>query len=204
MYASPWLQTLLLPRLWDVCGILVKPLSVWHVYVLQTSGNPYIKGGDVDLDSATEVLLYASSTLQEGRRLYWEPHYRAKRRKRIVNKIRRLEWDNIHAAISEYVAACCRTPGHKEKIATPNDPAGKPMAAPPAWVYAEYFSRTDPKQIDDAFNMQFSLAACLFDAGRNVRGEDDSLISEEDEERIDAKLERMAEMKKAAEKESSE
>jgi hypothetical protein len=46
------------------------------------------------------------------------------------------------------------------------------------------------KTLDEAMNYQYSAAACLFDAGRNARGEDSTLVDEDKERRIDERIER--------------
>jgi hypothetical protein len=185
MYVSPWLQARLAPPVWDVAGVLCPPLTVWGECILRTTGNAYLAGRDPDRDAAAEVLVYASHDARQGRRLYYDARYRAKARRRVVRALRRREWLDIHAAVSEYLAESLRTPGHKE---VENKPGVRRIAAPLSWVLVEYLSGGDPAKVEAAWDCSFAVAVCLLNAGRDSRGESDSLISEADEERIDRKL----------------
>lgn len=194
MYIGPWMQAALLPRTWDVCGVIVPPLSVWHVYILRRSGNSYITYETMpDMDSAAELLMYASLDIAGARRLYTDPKFRAKRMRTIHKKLRRMNWDDVEAACFEYVRACMRTPGHREVVSS-NKAGGKPKSvkasAPTEWILAECISGGDPAKMDDAFNSQYSVAVCMFDARRNVSGDDDTLISDSEEEKLDKRLAR--------------
>ena len=189
MYVSPWLQALLLPRKWDVCGVIVPPLSLWHVHILSACKNPYIVGGYPDKDSATELLIYASQDVENGRRLYLDSGYRRKVAKRIVKRLKRLSEEEVRLAVCEYVQECMRVPAHKIPVPKPGEVKPKGVKAPIPWILAEYVSGGNPDKVEKAFNTPYSMACCLFDAGRNVRGDDDSVIGEDDEERIDKKLE---------------
>jgi hypothetical protein len=191
MYISPWMQACLLPRKWDVCGLIVKPLSVWHEYVLRAAGNPYLCGGKPTPDAASEVMMYVMGGITHGRKLFVDEKYRAHTRAIVAQAIKKHGGEKVDAALSEYVEECLRTPGHKQVQRKPNDPPSKPIAAPTAWVLAEYLCKGDPEKLDAAMDAPYSVACCLFDAGRNARGEDETLISEADEKRIDEKLERM-------------
>jgi len=196
MYLSPWTQAMLLPRKWDVCGIIVPPLGLWHVHMLETARNKYLCGGDVDENAAAEVLMYATLTLAEGRKLFLDAAFRGRVRNRIVKQLEKFTWDEIHAAIGEYTTSCCRQPGHKRIVPKPGETKPKAVAAPTAWVYAEYLSGGDPGKLEEVFETPFSIAACMFDASRSANGEDDTLITEADEERIDRKLELRARLAK--------
>lgn len=190
MYVSPWLQAALLPKMFDVCGLLCRPLSVWHAYILRTVGNRYVTGGAaVDSDAAAEVLMYAAQDYAGGHRLYHDARYRDRHRKRVVKAMKRHEWPRINAAILDYLGTCSRTPNHTEKLPKKGEAKAKPVAAPTEWVMVEYLSGGDPTRIEAAWNAPYVVARCLLDARRNVSGEDDSLISERDEERIDIKIE---------------
>jgi len=192
------MQAVLLPRTWDVCGIIVPPLSIWHVYILQTTGNSYLCGGDLTLDSAAEVLMYASLDVKDGRKLYTQPFFRQRHRNKILKALNKIESVEIYNAMTEYISECVRTPSHKEVKSSDSGVKSEPVAAPTAWILAEYLSGGVASKLDEAFNTPFSIACCMFDAKRNVAGEDDSLNSEIKEERIDKKVELMNEEKEKA------
>jgi hypothetical protein len=189
MYVSPWMQACLLPRKWDVCGIIATPVTLWHSYILRTTGNPYMCGGPRDLNAASEALMYAAGGIAHGRELYGNPAYRSKWRARVVRRMKRSTQPQIDAAVREWVVESLRYPGHRE---LDGERKGTAVAAPVEWVLAEYVCGGDPARLDAAFDTPYVLANCLFDARRNITGEDTSLISETDEERIDGKLARMA------------
>jgi len=202
-HVSTWLQAALLPAEWDVCGVRCASLSVWHWYALTEAGNAYVCRAPADRDAAAELLLYASGGVCEGRRLYTHPFYRARRRKAVVGRLRALPWEQIDAAASEYVEACLRVPAHKGAPQTISGgkpgPAPRRACAPMAWILVECLSAGNPERIDAAWNTPFAVARCLFDARRDIRGEDDSLESPEEEARFDAYIAaRAAEAKGAA------
>jgi hypothetical protein len=59
-------------------------------------------------------------------------------------------------------------------------------AAPLGWVLADHLSGGDPGRLAAAWDCPYAAARCLFDARRDIRGEDDSLESRAEEERFDA------------------
>ncbi len=187
MYISPWLQACLLPRRFDVAGYICTPLTVWHSYILRSSGNRYFHAGEpVDSDAASEVLMYVQGDIRHGRRLYVDPRYRNRTRRGAYKRLKRLGFDATHAAITEYIDACTRIPTHKV-ITKPgkNAPTTKPAAAPTEWILAEHIAAGNPDRLDAAWDTPLIVARCMFDAGRNIRGEDDSLISEDRERELD-------------------
>jgi hypothetical protein len=136
--------------------------------------------------------MYATQDYAGGRRLYHDARYRDRHRKRVVRAIRRLKRTAVDAAIIDYLGICSRTPAHTEKVPKKGESKPKPVNAPVEWVMAEYLSGGDPARLESAWNTPYVVGRCLLDARRNVSGDDDSLISERDEERIDAKLEARA------------
>jgi hypothetical protein len=187
MYVSPWMQSLVIPQRWNVCGVECRPLSLWHGYILRTAGNPFVCGGEPTLDAASEVLMYCSGGVTHGRRLYNGPHYRARHRRRVTRMIERKGAQVALAAVMEYTRECLRVPTHSiSKGSTKGDSGSKPIAAPEAFVLAENLVRIGAvKSFDDALDYPYALAACIFDAGRNARGEDDSLVTEDRERKLD-------------------
>ena len=110
-WISPWWQAALLPDEWDVCGVIVPSLSVWHTFALENIGNQYLCGGACDKDDAASLLMFASLDMQDGRQLLM-PHRQFLRRrhlKKMWRRLRKKKWDNIDAACDEYVKSCMRT-----------------------------------------------------------------------------------------------
>jgi len=164
-------------------------MTVWHEYILRTSGNAYVCGGLPDRDSAAQLLIYCGRDYDGGRLLYRDNRLCSSIARKMYRRLRRMDWTTTDDAVSEYVAASLRTPGHKERQQSAKGETSRKVAAPLSWVLVEMLCRGNPAAIVDAWNTPFAVAACLLDAGRDIRGESDTLISETDEERIDRKLE---------------
>ena len=188
MYASPWMQAVVIPRRWSVAGVECAPLSLWHGYILRASGNPFVCGGDPTLDAACEVLMYCSGGIDHGRRLYNGPHYRGRVRRRVARSMKRSGQAKVISAVLEYTRECLRRPTHSVTAgSTKSDYAGKPMSAPEPFVLAENLMRIGAAAgFAAAMDYPYALATCIFDAGRNARGEDDSLVTEIREQQLDA------------------
>lgn len=192
MYVSPWLQAALIPPRWRVAGVSCRPLSVWHVFVLGSFGNPYITGdtGRMDMDAALHLLVYASQDHAGGIRLFTEPRYRAKCLAAIGKTLAAMKWETVHDACKHYVETCRRVPAHKSKVPDPKAPAESRMAAAPfAWSLVNHLSGGDPARVEQAWDAPYAVACCLFDAHRDINGQDDSLETVEESERFDRYLE---------------
>jgi hypothetical protein len=66
--------------------------------------------------------------------------------------------------------------------------ARKMTSAPLEWILAEYAAGGDPAKLDRAWDAPYSVVACMMDAKRDITGEDGTLITEADDQRIDEKL----------------
>ena len=162
-WISPWWQAACLPDCWDVAGVSVPALSVWHVFALEQIGNPYLCGGPVDQDAAAALLLFARHDRAGGRRLMLQPYYRGREMRRMFRRLRRLTIEDIHAACSEYVEVCTRGVSRWQKG------NGKPCSVPHAWHIVARLG-------DRAWDMSYAYARCLCDAMAEQAG-DDSIMS---------------------------
>lgn len=164
-WVSPWWQAACLPRKWDVCGVVVPSLTVWHVFALENIGNAYLCGGRVDKDAAAALLLIASRDRDAGRELL-QPHRENARRsavRRIYRKLRKVNDSDVVAACSEYVDTCLRGVSRWQKG------GGRPCAVPYAWhIIARLGS--------DAWDCTYAEARCVCDALAEQAG-DDSIMS---------------------------
>ena len=129
-WITPWWQAALLPDSWDVCGMRVPSLSVWHVFALENISNAYLMGGKADRDSAASLLLFASRDYSGGRRLMLSRYYRARQMRKVARRLRKMPQDAIHAACGEYVQTCTRH-GHRERQ---GGGAAIPAGAPEPWA----------------------------------------------------------------------
>lgn len=186
-HVSTWFQASLIPDRWDVAGVKCRALSVWHVFALGQTGNPYLCGGGCDRDAAASLLAFCSMNHADGKRLYSQPLFRTRIVKRINRKLKRAMWNGIHEAITDYLSACWRTPGHKHVVSDGKGACkSRSCAAPICWCLVEFLSRGDASKIESAWDTPYAVARCLFDAHRDIMGEDDTLESLEEEIRIDA------------------
>lgn len=98
-----------------------------------------------------------------------------------------MKFEDIDAAIISYLSACSRAPGHKQ-IERKGNTASRQCAAPICWALVDFLSAGNPDKIEAAWNTPYAVAKCLFDARRDISGEDDTLESIEEEKMIDEYL----------------
>jgi hypothetical protein len=190
-HISSWFQTALLPDRWSVAGVSCNALTVWHVFVLQQTENPYLCGGPCDRDAAASLLAFCSHDYASGKKLYTGPLARAALLKHITRKLASAEWTEIHAAVTDYLSTCSRVPGHKSPAAVSGAASsGRKAAAPLCWVLVDFLCHGNPAALSDAWDTPYAVAKCLFDARRDVSGDDDTLESSDEEKRFDAFLEK--------------
>jgi hypothetical protein len=136
--------------------------------------------------------MYCSLDHAQGKRLFVSPLFRDKVRRRVARVISRGEWSAIDAAIMDYLQACMRAPGHKlpQASQTKGQPSRRSASSPLCWVLVDFLSRGDVTRIESAWNTPYATARCLFDACRDMAGEDDTLESAEEERRFDQWAER--------------
>jgi len=187
-HVSSWFQAALLPDRWNVAGVSCGVLTVWHAFVLQQTGNAYNCGGACDRDAAAELLMYCSLDYANGKRLFSQPLFRDRVRRRVIRKMKRHDWPSTHAAVIDYVTTCTRAPSHKQTISQGGGVKSRAIAAPICWVLVDFLAGGDATKIKTAWDTPYALARCLFDARRDSDGSDDSLESLEEEKRIDAFL----------------
>ena len=160
-WVSPWWQALLLPERWDVCGVSVPSLSVWHVFALESIGNRYVCGGSnvPDKDDAASLLLFASHDMAGGQRLIHGPNMRERLSGRIYKKLKRCEDDFIDDACREYVTVCMR---HGTRMNPPGG-SGAPCGTPEPWAIAVTL-RSFGDKFDDAWNTPYAIGRATIDA----------------------------------------
>ena len=158
-WISPWWQAALLPDRWDVCGVSVPPLSVWHVFALENLGNRYLYGGDRSRDDAASLLLFAERDRRGGRRLMHGRYYRRRAMIRMHRRLRKQEWPDIDAACLEYVESCRR---HGTRMQSPG-PGGSPAGTPEAWAIVVVLGLLG-RQEEEAWNAPYAVGRALLDA----------------------------------------
>ena len=172
-YVNPWWQSVLLPDKWDVCGVEILTMSVWHSYALHNLKNPYVYGGARNQDAAANLLLFCQRDFSGGRRLYLDPNARTDAITAINKRILSLKFDELDVACEDYCLACTRTPEHSRPTGKDK---GKPMSAPAHWhivlCLCDHYGKTE----SEAWNTHYAKARCAYDTWRESKG-DESLVS---------------------------
>lgn len=158
-WITPWFQAATLPSKWDVCGIVVPSLSVWHVFVLQNIGNRYVcKQDGADRDDAASMLLLAGLDFEGGRKLWHDPDYRAREMAAIHKRLVGLDWLTLHGACEEYARVCTRCASRWQKGGS------RPAGVAEAWHLVSIMSNNDPARIESAWNASYAVGCALFDS----------------------------------------
>ena len=171
-WISPWWQATLLPDEWDVCGVSVPPLSVWHTFALENIGNRYLCGGPTDRDDAASLLLFAQHDMADGRRLMQPQfrNFRARQMRKMYRRLRKPSFTEIDAACIEYTKDCMRTTDRFKSDGS------KPAAVPYQWQLVRIVSMSLPGGLEQAWNMPYVTARCILDAYAEWKG-DTSLMT---------------------------
>ena len=127
-WISPWWQALTVPRSWDVCGVSVPALSVWHYFALENIGNAYFRGGDPSADDAASLLLFCSRDMAGGLRLIHGDNYRRRAMVRMARRLRVFTREQLDSACQEYVSTCTRSAHRVPQSGAGGTPAGTPTA----------------------------------------------------------------------------
>lgn len=166
-WVSPWWQAALLPDRWVVCGIEVRPISVWHMFALENLQNHYICGGGCDRDDAAELLAVSRLDWESGRRLFADRSYQRRQLRDVCREIAEIKWPAVDAECVSYVAQCTRT-AHAWSAKTEGTPQ---MAGGPCeWHLLSFLTQGNPTSLADAWNMPYAVARCLYDAYAESRG----------------------------------
>jgi hypothetical protein len=183
-WVSPWWQAECLPDRWDVCGVVVPSLSVWHVFHLDQIGNPYLCGGAPDYDAAAGLLLVASHGRNDGRRIMLDEAFRAKAMRAVYRPLRRVKADDVVRQCSDYVETCTSVVDRFEKAGG----GGRPAVVPVAFHLVRRLCRDYGLTIDQAWAFPYARARCYYDASAEADG-DDSLVSVDAQRMADANVE---------------
>ena len=181
LYVSPWWQSSCIPNKWDVAGVEVFSLSLWHLFALEQIGNAYVCGGIPDRDSAASLLLFAETDMAGGRRLLLEPYRRARKMRRMYRRLRHSAWADLHLACEDFVKSCLRSPDHWE-----DDKKGGTLSAPYQFHMVRCLCAEYGMPLADAWNMPYAMARCYFDAWQESQG-DKTLVSSKAQSLIDRK-----------------
>lgn len=165
-WVSPWWQAACLPPRWDVAGVVVRALSVWHVFALEQIGNRYLCGGNPDRDDAAGLLLFASMDVRGGRRLIVGPRFRRRAMMRMFRRLRGVEWPTLHEACRDYVSSCLRAPSRWQRS------GAKPCSVPYQFHMIRRLCRDYRMTLDAAWDTPYATARCYFDASAEADGDD--------------------------------
>ena len=179
-WISVWWQAALLPDTWDVGGIVVPSLSVWHTFALEQIGCGYLYDGrPCDRNDATSLLLFARHGYRDGRRLMLDQSFRKSEERRVFRVVAGQDWKTLDAACSEYVQTCTR---HCDRFDSAS--GGHPPAVPYQWHILSRLTGGDVSRMERAWDTPFALARCLYDAAAEANG-DTSIMSPRAQEMAD-------------------
>jgi len=157
-WVSPWWQAINLPDRWDVCGVIVPSLSVWHVFALENIGNAFVVGGVPTMDDVQGLLLIASRDMQGGRRLLSHDRHRARMTRRMYLRLRKADESDAITACREYVSECMRH-GHRMSTA---GVSGTPAGSPEPWAIVAVLAGLMDWQA--AWNAPYAVGRAALDA----------------------------------------
>ena len=169
-WISPWWQAFALPDEWDVCGVVVPPITLWHSFALENIGNRYLWGGACTEDDAASLLMFVQRDMAHGKELL-NPGLKNKRTRailKVAKRLRKLEWSFVNAACREYVETCMRS------VSRWQSGGSKPAAVPYQICLVSVLMKCMP--IEQAWNTPYSQARCIFDAYAELKG-DTSIMS---------------------------
>ena len=166
-WVSPWWQAVCLPESWDVCGVSVPSLSLWHTFALENIGNRYLRGGACDKNDVASLLLFASRDMRGGRRLMLDSRYRDKRLAKMSGLLKGADCVDLNTACVDYVETCMRSPRRWEK----KDGAGRPSAVPYQVHIVRALCADYGTPICEAWNTAYAYARMLYDASAEANGD---------------------------------
>lgn len=188
-YITPWYQAALLPDKWDICGIEVRAMSVWHLYALENLSNAYVCGGIHDRDAAASLLLICQRDYAGVKDLFLKPHTRARVLARIHKTVKNIPWIELDAACTDYCLTCTRIPEHLRDGKPGDKSVGKLLSAPIFWHIILCLCDQYQKTESEAWNTPYVRASCMFDVWREATG-DETLACERVQRHTDEVLER--------------
>ena len=168
-WITPWWQAALLPEQWDVCGLSVPSLTVWHTFALENVNNRYFIGGIVDMDDAASMLLFASNDKAGGKDLMLKRFNREKQMVAMHKRLKKMAWADVDAECRDYFETCTRTVDRFNSN-------GSPACVPYQWHLVRALSGCDPTKFEAAWNTPYAEAKCIYDALAESNG-DEKLMS---------------------------
>jgi hypothetical protein len=178
-WISPWWQASCLPS-WDVAGVRVPSLSVWHVFALESLGNAFVAGGRCDRDASAALLILARTDREGGRRLMLDGRHRKRAMRRILRAIRRVDDVTLYRACADYVRSCTHTARRWK-----SQKEGGGLACPYQWHLVRSLCRDYHMDDETAWNTPYAYARCLYDTSAEAGG-DETLMKPEYQQLDDA------------------
>jgi hypothetical protein len=165
-YVSPWWQALNLPDRWDVAGVVVPSLTVWHSLALAQSGNAYLCGGEVTKNDAAGLLLICGMDMDGYRRLAADLRQMDRTLYRMYRRLVRVPWGQLDAACGDYVRACTRC---MRRVASKD--GGHDAVAPHEWHLVRVLCRTYGMNLTEAWGTPYALARAYYDTDAEANGD---------------------------------
>lgn len=181
-WISPWWQAACLPRKWDVAGVVVPSLSVWHTFALESVGNPYMCGGMLDYDAAAALLIFARQDWRGGLRLIHDAGFRASEMRRMHRALRRVPLREVTEACRDYVETCTRAPRRWQK----SGGGGGRAAVPYQFHLVRVLCSDYGLDLARAWNTPYAQARSYYDSHAEANG--DTSVMRPDHEALDDEM----------------
>lgn len=181
-WVNSWWQATCLPRAWDVAGVPVNALSVWHLWALENMGNHYITGGAATQDDAVALLMICETDVEGGRRLLIDKRKRHNATNRLCRHVKKQGWAALNAACRDYVETCTRVPDRWS-----SGEGGNSLRAPYQLHLIRVLCSDFGTSAEEAWNTPYAFARICYDCKAEADG-DTSIVSIE-QEAVGAELE---------------
>ena len=192
-YISPWWQAALIPPRWDVCGIKVNAISVWHMYALTNIENVYIVGGVPNRDAAAGLLMICGTDMAGCKALFHDARTSARAMRAVSKAIARVPWEDLDGACRDFVASCTRIPVVKVVVKRHGEDVDqKYFASPLHRLIVMCLCSQYRMTLDEAWNHPYADARCMFNVWRESEKGDDSIADERWQRIADASTKRGA------------
>ena len=180
-WVSPWWQAACLPKLWDVCGIAVPSLSLWHMFALENIGNRFLVDGIPTMDDATSLLLFAQHNRQGGLHLLHSVGFKEWKERKTIRAIMKQDMADVFTSCASYVDTCIRSAQRWESSGGTSSSASVPYQFHIVHTLCADYGMT----VEEAWDTPYAYGRALFDAKAEANG--DSSIASPSAEALAAK-----------------
>ncbi len=154
-----------MPEEWSLCGLSVRPVSLWHSIALEQTGNAFMTGELSSMDDVASLMLFVTRDFADGRRLMTDQARRSDLIEALCKKLKRIEFGEIRQDVEHYIEDCMRGPD--EWHSTP-DP--RPVGAPYQWILVATLCDHYGYSFESAWNESYAVARSAYSAHAEASG----------------------------------